>query len=186
MLAAIHRFVLDVILRIDSQIFGLFVSFPVVFLASNSIGLTVSFLLIQITLREGFLAVIGFLVGNGSAYLMGGYLSAKLEDWHADRIREFGPMLSKDVQYAAVETEDDYDIHIEKTNYLTSLQYYERPLDGERPARNISFKFCLVFAVFIGNLMGSLTCGPIVKSFPTILLGWESIAEVEADYDKFH
>jgi hypothetical protein len=185
MLSSIQSCLLSAIFRMDSQVFGILAPFPVIFLSSNAMGLLSSFLLLQITLKESVLSVVAFVMANSTAYIVGGYLGNKLEEWHSQKSREVNRTTLKG-QYISVQTEDDFDTAIQKNSYLSSLRYYGNTEDEyERPPRHIYFKLSLLIAVFLGNLMGSMTCGPVVKTMPTILLGWKSIAEVEADYTKF-
>lgn len=159
----------DFIFTFDSQAFGVIASFPAAFVIANVISLTTTFVLLQFTLSNLYLALMGFLVANASAFLVNSHIGYKLEVWHSHKQRVKGFCKVSNLDYNTLPSEE-----LEENG-----SYQNEPSSKSRkmaiPRRNNYFKISLICVILVGNIFGTLIAALCVQRFPTILLDWKSL-----------
>jgi hypothetical protein len=86
---SLSPFIIEGLVRIDSQVFGLVSSFPYAFICGTIASSLVILIILQITLKTLIVATGSFLAANITAYLFGRRLGRRFEHWHLYLLIEY-------------------------------------------------------------------------------------------------
>ena len=168
---ALPQFILDGLLMLDSQAFGLVAAFPYAFICGTIASSLIILIIIQLTLKTIIVATGSFLAANITAYLFGSRLGWRLEQWHLYLLLEHGK-LRNETNFQSLPTKD-----LEKDTQITSHQNNNdndnnstkiRPILRQRQ-RNWYFKMTFVVIIIIANILGMLIGGLCAANLPSRL-----------------
>lgn len=174
------------ILRIDSQVFGVFTSFPFAFTAATIASMLAILLALQITLKTLIVAGSSFFAANLTAYFVGSNVGSIFEDWHRQKVLDDNdrPSSSNSSSSSSSSAKDKEGLLSKEgnQNYENGYQipnediYVDLPTrsiirrKSSRPIqRNCYFQVCFIIFIIIGNIFGMMIGSYCAAVFPTHL-----------------
>ena len=167
---SLPTFVVEGLMLLDSQVFGLVAAFPYAFTCGTIASALIILIVIQITLKTIIVATFSFLAANIAAYLCGSRLGWRLEQWHLYLLLEHGKFRNKNntTKYQS-QTENDSEIdNLVEDNENGNNPARIRPILRKRQ-RNWYFKMTFVVIIIIANILGMLIGGLCAANLPSRL-----------------
>ena len=173
---ALPQFILDGLLMLDSQAFGLVAAFPYAFICGTIASSLIILIIIQLTLKTIIVATGSFLAANITAYLFGSRLGWRLEQWHLYLLLEHGKLRNDICEHQSLPSKDiEKDSLTNHQNNLCENDFSEsnnqtkiRPILRQRQ-RNWYFKMTFVVIIIIANILGMLIGGLCAANLPSRL-----------------
>jgi len=165
---SLSPFIIEGLVRIDSQVFGLVSSFPYAFICGTIASSLVILIILQITLKTLIVATGSFLAANITAYLFGRRLGRRFEHWHLYLLIEYKKTRITQSTKDNNDKENLITSHQNDIDNENNNQNRIRPILKGRP-RNWYFKMTFVVIVIIANILGMLVGGLCAANLPSRL-----------------